>query len=148
MKKLLLLSALFIFACSSDDSNDNSNGTFLETYSGVVWKEAGSTQADFEWWHIYTNETFVYCERFEPDCDCGTTNWDETDEDGRSYVISENTSDRLVIISTEFDEQETGLEQVVITINATNGGNNLELVYSDDPNFIEYYERVNEQPCE
>ena len=25
MKKLLLLSALFIFACSSDDSNDNSN---------------------------------------------------------------------------------------------------------------------------
>ena len=37
MKKLLLLSALFIFACSSDD-NDNSNQTFLERYDGVVWR--------------------------------------------------------------------------------------------------------------
>ena len=34
MKKLLLLSALFIFACSSDDGN---NETFLERYNGVVW---------------------------------------------------------------------------------------------------------------
>lgn len=40
MKKLLLLSALFIFACSSDDSNDNSNGTFLERFDGVVWEGA------------------------------------------------------------------------------------------------------------
>ena len=41
MKKLLLLSALFIFACSSDDSsdtNDSSNQTFLERYDGVVWE--------------------------------------------------------------------------------------------------------------
>ena len=38
MKKLLLLSALFIFACSSDDSSDNSNQTFLERYDGVVWE--------------------------------------------------------------------------------------------------------------
>ena len=37
MKKLLLLSALLIFACSSDDSNDNSNQTFLERYDGVWW---------------------------------------------------------------------------------------------------------------
>ena len=42
MKKLLLLSALLIFACSSDEGNDdydnnNSNQTFLEKYDGVVW---------------------------------------------------------------------------------------------------------------
>ena len=40
MKKLLLFSALFIFACSSDDSSDNddnSNQSFLERYEGVVW---------------------------------------------------------------------------------------------------------------
>ena len=36
MKKLLLLSAILVFACS-DDSNDNSNQTFLERYDGVVW---------------------------------------------------------------------------------------------------------------
>ena len=41
MKKLLLLSTLLIFACSSDDSsdtNDSSNQTFLERYDGVVWE--------------------------------------------------------------------------------------------------------------
>ena len=43
MKKLLLLSALLTFACSSDDSsytNDNSNQTFLERFDGVVWEGA------------------------------------------------------------------------------------------------------------
>jgi hypothetical protein len=42
MKKLLLLSALFIIACSSDDgsdTNDNSNQTFLERFDGVVWED-------------------------------------------------------------------------------------------------------------
>ena len=38
MKKLLLLSALLIFACSSDDSpSDDSNQLFLEKYDSVVW---------------------------------------------------------------------------------------------------------------
>ncbi len=37
MKKLLFLSALLIFACSSDDSSDSSNQTFLERFDGVFW---------------------------------------------------------------------------------------------------------------
>ena len=38
MKKLLLISALLIFACSSDDStSDDSNQLFLEKYDSVVW---------------------------------------------------------------------------------------------------------------
>ena len=39
MKRLLLLSALFIFACSSDDSSDSDlmEDTFLERYDSVVW---------------------------------------------------------------------------------------------------------------
>ena len=43
MKKLLLLSAFLILACSSEDSsytNDNSNQTFLERFDGVVWEGA------------------------------------------------------------------------------------------------------------
>jgi hypothetical protein len=31
MKKLLLLSALFIFACSSDDGSDEQNDSIIET---------------------------------------------------------------------------------------------------------------------
>ena len=41
MKKLLLLSAFLIFACSDDDSsdtNDNSNQTFLEIYGNTKWE--------------------------------------------------------------------------------------------------------------
>ena len=41
MKKLLLLSAILVFACSSEDSSndedDNSNQTFLERYDGIFW---------------------------------------------------------------------------------------------------------------
>jgi len=41
MKRILILTAILVFACSSDDSsdtNDNSNQTFLERYDGVVWE--------------------------------------------------------------------------------------------------------------
>jgi len=47
MKKLLLLSALFVFACSSDDgsnSDDNSAETFLEKYDGIIWEDVGATE--------------------------------------------------------------------------------------------------------
>ena len=36
MKRILILSAILIFACSTD-SEGNSNQTFLEIYDGVVW---------------------------------------------------------------------------------------------------------------
>ena len=41
MKRILILTAILVFACSIDDSsdtNDNSNQTFLERYDGVVWE--------------------------------------------------------------------------------------------------------------
>ena len=43
MKRILILTAILVFACSSDDSsytNDNSNQTFLERFDGVVWEGA------------------------------------------------------------------------------------------------------------
>mgnify|MGYP001128756129 CR=1 FL=1 len=49
MKKLILLSAFLIFACSSDDGSDtndnNSNQTFLERFDGVVW-QSEATEVD------------------------------------------------------------------------------------------------------
>ena len=43
MKKLIyLFLALLIFACSSDDgNNDDGNQLFLEKYDGVVWESEG-----------------------------------------------------------------------------------------------------------
>ena len=49
MKKLLLLSALFIFACSSDDSNDNDNSNqndFFSNHIGV-WKTTIDGSIDY-----------------------------------------------------------------------------------------------------
>jgi len=38
MKKLILLLFIpLVFACSSDDEDNNSNETFLEKYDGIVW---------------------------------------------------------------------------------------------------------------
>ena len=50
MKKLLLISALLIFACSGDDSNDNndnSNQTFLERFDGVVWESTDTSETGY-----------------------------------------------------------------------------------------------------
>jgi hypothetical protein len=40
MKKILLLTLFIplVFACSSDDSSDNSNQTFLERFDGKVFQ--------------------------------------------------------------------------------------------------------------
>ena len=60
MKKLLLLSAFLIFACSSDDSSndDNSNQTFLERYDGVIWEsdEWASINDTGVWRYIIFND--------------------------------------------------------------------------------------------
>ena len=47
MKKLLLLSALLVFACSGGgDANDNdSNQNFLEKYDGIICKGTNNNQS-------------------------------------------------------------------------------------------------------
>ena len=68
MKKLLLLSAILIFACSSDDSsdtNDNSNQTFLERFDGVVWQSADTEVEAFK---IIDNDNYSW--KDAPNADC------------------------------------------------------------------------------
>ena len=83
MKRILILSAILFFACSSDDSNDNSNQTFFERYDGVVWQNdteitdypfsedfVGRLQfingdEIYEKWYeydIFNNQVITYCE--------------------------------------------------------------------------------------
>lgn len=37
MNKIILLLSVTLFACSSDNSNDNSNQTFLERFDGNMF---------------------------------------------------------------------------------------------------------------
>ena len=152
MKKLLLLSALLIFACSSDDdSNDsNSNQNFLEKYDGVFWKEIENEQdfaEDYDYWVIFNQNSSYDCERYESTCDCSIPfNWGEEDEDGNSYVISEDSPERLVVLVTEVGDFET--YQYTVSIDAINNSTRIEVRNSEeDSNEVEYYDRVSEQPC-
>ena len=99
MKKLLLLSALFIFSCS-DNSDDNSNQTFLERYDGVVWDEDFySTNPEYSYRIIVSNnpKSVTFNE---------IVNIDDTDDLGcykevignEFFRIIENSGDRLVYI--------------------------------------------------
>ena len=153
MKKLLLLSALLIFACSSDDSNDNnddSNQNFLEKYDGVFWKETNNQQDNaegYDWWYVFNQNSVYDCESFNSFCECSNPiNWGQVYEDNFSLVISENSSERLVFLVTETDDN--GPYEYTVSVDATNNGNRIEVTYSDEgPNYVEYYDRVSEQPC-
>ena len=99
MKKILLLSALLIFACSSDDTNDNnSNQTFLEKYDGVVWDEDFySTNPEYSYRIIVSNnpKSVTFSEILENADD----NWCYTEVIGNEFfTIIENSGDRLVYV--------------------------------------------------
>ena len=60
MKKILLLSVLLIFACSSDDSND-SNQTFLEKYNGILWEPTSEIGwGEFGLIYFLNQDCFLY----------------------------------------------------------------------------------------
>ena len=64
MKKLLLLSTILIFACSSDDGSDtndnNSNQTFLERYDGVIWESQDNSLSEIRYVRINNDITNHY----------------------------------------------------------------------------------------
>ena len=100
MKNILyLFLAVTIFACSSDDTNDNnSNQTFLEKYDGVVWDEDFySTNPEYSYRIIVSNnpKSVTFSEILENADD----NWCYTEVIGNEFfTIIENSGDRLVYV--------------------------------------------------
>ena len=141
MKKLLLLSALFVFACSGDNSSDSSNQTFFEKYDGVVWQE--ETLEDYlSRIQINNGNTITRKSYFVEDgdvyCNISTllgSNFIEVNENSFSW--------------NEQAEYNGVIETWITTVTATNNGNNLIIEYSDDPDYSEYYSRTTlTDPCE
>jgi len=141
MKKLLLLSALFVFACSGDNSLDSYNQTFFEKYDGVVWQE--ETLEDYlSRIQINNGNTITRKSYFVEDgdvyCDISTllgSNFIEVNENSFSW--------------NEQAEYNGVIETWITTVTATNNGNNLIIEYSDDPDYPEYYSRTTlTDPCE
>ncbi|MDC1355762.1 hypothetical protein N8205_02845 [Flavobacteriaceae bacterium] len=132
MKKLTLLSALLIFACSSDDSsnNDNSEQTFLQGYENAVFEcqncpvnsdytsplYVGFTPSDN---FLYYNYDFVGCNYiFEG-------NLDGLNDDWGVVTITNNTINNLTYTKTYSD----GVERYSYDTNGTSL--NLDIEWTD-----------------
>ena len=139
MKKLLLLSAFFIFACSSDDSsntNDTSNQTFLERFDGVVWQndlfdpsDPENPQADPVYLVYNNSEYFFNAGWFDPELECASFK-EGYNDDGLGCVgfitIDTNLSDNFKFINTDCEGDSGSVEAITF-----NNGNALRLIFSD-----------------
>ena len=128
MKKLLLLSAFLIFACSSDDSSndDNSNQTFLERYDGVIWEsdEWASINDTGVWRYIIFNDASGFLTIVTDDNIIECVNIYEFSNEEGYISISANSENNFVFNWAEIDSEIEDLD--TITITAINNGNNIE----------------------
>jgi len=145
MKKLLLLSALLIFACSSDDSNDNSNQTFLERFDGVVWQTDDSD--DDGTLTIIDNSNYSFKQFFNGDCNVfyfGVFN--ENYEYGWNIIVNEYN----ILVLDKFDVDDNVIARST-TIPSEDGNVLTETYedYSDNSEEVLYTNRTNlTDPCE
>ena len=130
MKKLLLLSALFIFACSSDssdsDDNDLMEETFLEKYDGVVWEsdEWASINDTGVWRYIIFNDASGFLTIVTDDNIIECVNIYEFSNEEGYISISANSENNFVFNWAEIDSETEDVD--TITITAINNGNNIE----------------------
>ena len=130
MKKLLLLSALLIFACSSDssdsDDNDLMEETFLEKYDGVVWEsdEWASINDTGVWRYIIFNDASGFLTIVTDDNIIECVNIYEFSNEEGYISISANSENNFVFNWAEIDSETEDVD--TITTTAINNGNNIE----------------------
>ena len=130
MKKLFLLSALLIFACSSDssdsDDNDLMEETFLEKYDGVVWEsdEWASINDTGVWRYIIFNDASDFLTIVTDDNIIECVNIYEFSNEEGYISISANSENNFVFNWAEIDSETEDVD--TITITAINNGNNIE----------------------
>ena len=146
MKKLLLLSALFIFACSSSGDSTSTGQLFLEKYDGVVWGETPNDPS-YSFGHIFYNSpsSVTTFEVYNGMIDCYSNIFGNVDAYGTLMDIVSQTEDMLVLEITEDIDGE--ISTYIATITVTNDGDNLTLERSNEPTGTEYYEKINSSPC-
>ena len=130
MKKLLLLSTLLIFACSSDssdsDDNDLMEETFLEKYDGVVWEsdEWASINDTGVWRYIIFNDASGFLTIVTDDNIIECVNIYEFSNEEGYISISANSENNFVFNWAEIDSETEDVD--TITTTAINNGNNIE----------------------
>ena len=133
MKKLLLLSFLFIFACSNDDdtSNDNSKQTFLQKYENAVFEcQNCPVQSDYsspDYIGFTPSDNFLY---YNGKVSIGCYyiyegNLDGSDDDWGVVAITNNTINNLSYTKT----YSNGVERFSYDTNGTSL--NLDIEWPD-----------------
>ena len=127
MKKLLLLSALLIFACGSDssdsDDNDLMEETFLERYDGVVWESAFFEDGvEYTSYLRFNNDDINWWTRTEHQGGAEFDCWNlEQTIDEISWTLISN-SGNFFSCSVVYPEGDGGIANITVT----NGGNTIE----------------------
>ncbi|MFT5249382.1 MAG: hypothetical protein ACI93P_001108 [bacterium] len=142
MKNLIyLFLTVLIVACSDD--NSNSGQTIFEKYDGVVWQEDTTNNYLHRFQNI-VNENILTVNSFfvegggSENCETSTRPISDF------FNVSENSASL-----NEQEEYNGDIETWVTTITVTNNGNNATIVYSDDPEYPEYYFRTTlNSPCD
>jgi hypothetical protein len=138
MKKLLLLSALLIFACSSDDSNDDpTNQLFLDIFDGVVWQSGSPDAVDsltfssdpssITFYDFGSCDTIIFGETYP---------FTGTAADAITYTIQSESESRLVL-TLQLDVNEGDLtynSNRIFTVSS--GGNTLLEEFAPDSDQI------------
>jgi len=133
MKRLILISAIIIFSCSSDDSNEpnyNNDETFLERYNGVIWQIIDDSGDMGQTYVRFNNDTLNFV-NFYFSLSIGSQDFsqclfmDDIFTTGSEISILINDGDVFAV--TETDSQSTTLT----TFTAMNNGNIIEMEVLD-----------------
>ena len=153
MRKLIALSVLIFFACSSNDDSNSTAQLFLEKYDGVVWNEdLYNSNPDYSYNIVFTKTppTVTFNETYMNDMNCYVVpiGSSYTDENGTiTTSVVESTEDTIVL---DFEEDYLGeIDLYRTTFYVQNNGNSMvvEISEGDEP-ATEYYSKTNlNNPC-
>ena len=143
MKNLtLLLLSFLVLSCSSDSNEEiiDPEGNFLDVYNGVIWSLNGGDEE----WYIFKSESLEWIEYVSNinGCESEVYKWgvECQCESGGKFNIKENSINLLKLEHIDSDPKDNYL----MTISASENGNTINIIFSDDSNNSYTYNRVSE----
>ena len=143
MKKFsLLILSVLLLSCSSDSNDEivHPEGNFLNVYNGVIWTLNGGDEE----WYIFKSESLEWIEYVSNvnGCESEVYKWgvECQCESGGKFNVKENSNNSLKLEHIDSDPKDNYL----MTITASENGNTINIIFSDDSNNSYTYNRVSE----